>query len=165
MKTLSLILTTLIGFAVFAVAQTTDTEKQSQEQPNGQVVVQNPVHSFPRIIDDVLVGNGEFLGTERVVEIVTQRFVVHVPGSEGNPGRPEQRTRDLPVGGSLLYRSRSDSFEYRTVGGNLIDHDDAVEQIGTDHVLLVLSTGHVLSDTAKQLFSKNAIVATPKDGG
>ena len=164
MKTILITVALLVGLAEATCAQVSDTRVHVEKSALGSAAVHASMQSFPRIIDSLDIRDGKFFGKEYVVEIVTQRFVVNVPGSEGNPSSKEQRTRDVTVGGSVLYHERIDELVFRTVSGKLVGQVEAVKWIGDNHALLLLPTGHVLSPTAKHLFKEDAIIASPKSG-
>ena len=63
MKTLTLIFAALVSMAGL-VATNQGANPKTLKKQDGGVTDENPVHSFPRIIDDVFIQEGEFLGSE-----------------------------------------------------------------------------------------------------
>ena len=123
----------------------------------------------PTIVRDALVnsnriGRKEYwvIGVEHATRIVEQVYVVMVPGSEGQPSRYEQRTRNVSTPHPIPHRYSVDAITFTDSKGNQIDHDAAAKQIAKTRSFLFVPMGKTVSEADRNIYNPDSVWVTPK---
>ena len=124
---------------------------------------------FPTMVRDALVNSTAFkpkqywvVGIEHAVRPVKQTFVVMVPGSEGNPGYYEQRTREIPKAYPIPHRYSFDDIVCTSVAGKKLDLDAASKSIAKFQCFLFVPAGKTVSKQSRMIFNGEMVIVTPK---